>query len=127
MTKNEAIDIVHKTILGFFDVVADDSEEPMNEKDKLLLEVNKAVCNAIKDMPDDERKTGWIPVTERLPEDKQSVLVWCPQYKNIYCAYLNKEQWWIFGAFVQIVPNEVVAWMPLPKPYEGSETDAEQL
>ena len=58
MTKNEVIDIVHKTILGFLDVVADDSEEPISEKDKLLLEVNKAVCNAIKDMPDDERKTG---------------------------------------------------------------------
>ena len=61
MTKDAVIDCVHKTIYGFFDVVADDSEEPMNEKDKLLLEVNKAVCNAIKEMPDDECKTGkWI-------------------------------------------------------------------
>lgn len=50
MTKDSVIDVVHRTIYGFFDVVADDSEEPMNEKDKLLLEVNKAVCNAIKDM-----------------------------------------------------------------------------
>ena len=63
----------------------------------------------------------WIPVSERLPEDKQAVLVWCPQYRNIYCAYLEKEQWWIFGAFVQIVPNEVIAWMPLPEPYEPQE------
>lgn len=59
--KEAIIDVVHKTIYGFFDVAADDSEEPMSEKDKLLLEVNKAVCNAVKDMPDDERKTGkWI-------------------------------------------------------------------
>ena len=65
-----------------------------------------------------EQETRWIPVSEGLPEEKQAVLVLCPQYKNIYCAYLEKEQWWIFGAFVQIVPNEVVAWMPLPKPYE---------
>lgn len=48
--KEAIIDVIHKTIYGFFDVVADDSEEPMSEKDKLLLEVNKAVCNAIKDM-----------------------------------------------------------------------------
>ena len=61
MTKDAVIDVVHKTIYGFLDVVADDSEEPINEKDKLLLEVNKAICNAIKEMPDDERKTGkWI-------------------------------------------------------------------
>lgn len=61
MTKDAVIDIIHKTIYGFFDIAEDDSEEPINEKDKLLLEVNKAVCNAIKDMPDDEQKTGkWI-------------------------------------------------------------------
>lgn len=33
-------------------LVADDlSEEPINDKDELLLSVNKAVCNAIKDLP----------------------------------------------------------------------------
>lgn len=63
----------------------------------------------------------WIPVSERLPEDKYAVLVWCPERKNIYCAYREENQWWIFGAFVQIVPNEVVAWMPLPQPYESQE------
>ena len=76
--------------------------------------------NVIKDLPSvtPAPKMGmWIPVSERLPEDKQAVLVWCPQYKNIYCAYFEKEQWWIFGAFVQMVPNEVKAWMPLPEPY----------
>ena len=60
---------------------------------------------------------GWIPCSERLPDEKQTVLVWCPEYKNIYCAYLEKKKWWMFGALVQIVPNAVVAWMPLPEPY----------
>jgi hypothetical protein len=73
-----------------------------------------------------EKPNKWIPVSERLPEDKQSVLVWCPQYKNIYCAYLEKEQWWIFGAFVQMVPNAVVAWMPLPEPYKASPIGGEK-
>ena len=43
-------DIVHKTIYGFFDVCSDEEETPMTDKDKLLLEVNKAVCNNIKDL-----------------------------------------------------------------------------
>lgn len=60
MTKDNVIYVVHKTIYRFFDVVEDDSEEPINEKDKLLLEVNKAICNAIKDMPDEEHKGKWI-------------------------------------------------------------------
>ena len=67
----------------------------------------------------------WIPVSEKLPEGKRAVLVWCPQYKNIYCAYLEKEQWWIFGAFIQIVPNEVIAWMPLPPCYDPQERSEE--
>lgn len=70
----------------------------------------------------------WIPVSERLPEEKQSVLVWCPQYKNKYCAYLEKEQWWIFGAFNQRVPTEVIAWKDTdsaPAIIEADNTESE--
>ena len=88
------------------------------ETEKGLL-LDEDISIILEDLPSIQPKKGeWIPVTERLPEEKQSVLVWCPQYKNIYCAYLEKEQWWIFGAFVQIVPNEVIAWQPLPEPYK---------
>ena len=41
-------DIVHKTIYGFFDTCGDNKEVPMTDKDKLLLSVNKAICNNIK-------------------------------------------------------------------------------
>ena len=47
-------DIVHKTIYSFFDIADDNSEEPINEKDKLLLEVNKAICNNIKGVLENE-------------------------------------------------------------------------
>jgi len=42
------LDIIHKTIYQFFDVCEDDEEVPMSDKDKLLLEVNKAICNNLK-------------------------------------------------------------------------------
>lgn len=41
-------EVIHKTILEHFDIAPDDSEEPMTDKDKLLLEVNKEICNNIK-------------------------------------------------------------------------------
>lgn len=41
-------DIIHKTIYGFFDVCVDGEETPMTDKEKLLLEVNKAICTNIK-------------------------------------------------------------------------------
>ena len=48
MTIEEIINIVHKTIYQFFDVCGDNEEVPMSNKDKMLLGVNKAICNNIK-------------------------------------------------------------------------------
>ena len=45
INRQEAIDLVHKTIYSFFD---DGSEMSIN--DKLLLQVNKAICNGIKEL-----------------------------------------------------------------------------
>jgi hypothetical protein len=44
----EILDVIHKTIYQFFDICEDDKEVPMSDKDKLLLEVNKAICNNLK-------------------------------------------------------------------------------
>lgn len=44
----EILGIIHKTIYQFFDVCEDDEEVPISENDKLLLEVNKAICNNLK-------------------------------------------------------------------------------
>ena len=49
ISADTAVDIVHKTIYEFFDIADDDSEEPMNEKDKLLLKINKALSSKLKD------------------------------------------------------------------------------
>lgn len=60
---NEKIlDIIHKTIYQFFDVCGDDEEVPMSDKDKLLLEVNKAICNNLKALKEEqETQTGhWL-------------------------------------------------------------------
>jgi len=50
----EILDVIHKTIYQFFDVCGDDEEVPMSDKDKLLLEVNKAICNNLKALQQDE-------------------------------------------------------------------------
>ena len=51
ISEDAVIDLIHKTILTFFDFADDDDEDtPISEKDKLLLTVNKTICNAIKEM-----------------------------------------------------------------------------
>lgn len=66
-----------------------------------------------------EQEPRWIPVAEKLPEDSHAVLVWCPERKNIYCAYREVNQWWIFGAYFEKVTFKVIAWMPLPEAYKA--------
>lgn len=60
----------------------------------------------------------WISVKERLPEDRHSVLVYCPYNKCIYTAYYEdfNDEWYYFGCGGRIeVYYTVSHWMPLPE------------
>lgn len=60
ISRKEAIDAVHKTIYGFFDIVDDDSDEPFTKEEERFLAINKAITTRIKSLPSaqPERKTG---------------------------------------------------------------------
>ena len=51
----EILDVIHNTIYQFFDVCEDNEEAPMSDKDKLLLDVNKAICNNLKALESESR------------------------------------------------------------------------
>ena len=89
-------------------------DEYINKATQLAFDDAKNIVQEVAE----EYNSGWIPVSERLPEENYAVLVWCPERKNIYCAYLEEGQWWIFGAYFEKVKLEVIAWMPLPKPFK---------
>ena len=89
-------------------------DEYINKATQLAFDDAKNIVQEVAE----EYNSGWIPVSVRLPEENYAVLVWCPERKNIYCAYLEEGQWWIFGAYFEKVKLEVIAWMPLPKPFK---------
>ena len=74
---------------------------------------------------------GWIPVDERLPEEKKSVLVQWEKYDrhlNVTLTYLDVM--WLDDADEKVfetingVPNgKVIAWRPLPDPYRPERRD----
>lgn len=82
-----------------------------------------AIRSAIEEL--EERR--WIPVTERLPEDEVDVLIYTTD-KKINKAYRrhkswveNQMEWLVFetlGYGYIYDDDKVLAWMPLPEPYE---------
>jgi len=50
ISRQDVIREIHDTIFTFFNVCGDNEEIPMDDKDELLLSVNKAICNNVKAM-----------------------------------------------------------------------------
>lgn len=70
----------------------------------------------------------WIPVTERLPEEKREVLI-CTSDEFIYIGEYEKWTWadglgtWTESVEYRTI-SDVVAWMPLPEPWKGEEDES---
>lgn len=65
----------------------------------------------------------WIPISERLPEDKQGCIVTVQGDSKTFIdivTYYAEEH-----SFLYYEECNVLAWMPLPEPYKGEGEDAE--
>lgn len=105
--------------------------------------------NAVQVNMSQLNNNGWIPCSERLPEDKQKVLIW---YENGHCSGMSvatfkkgktkeelqtmerlcigfTDQWgnnlkpyaWDGDGPMEWDGQEVIAWQPLPAPYTERE------
>ena len=72
--------------------------------------------NAMLDMINGQPKIGgWIPCSERLPEEKGWYLVYAKNQRP-FVAYFKGKTFPLNNHY-----HEIVAWMPLPEPYEEKE------
>jgi len=78
--------------------------------------------NSIPPVNPQELKTRWIPVSEGLPKDDEIVLG-TNSSNDLFKTYTwddcGEIKWYANGCFD--VP--VIAWMPLPTPYEPQESE----
>ena len=69
----------------------------------------------------EEYKDGWIPCSERLPEECIEVLV---SIKEIDDSFYTSTSWVQAGVWVikkTPVQPTVIAWQPLPEPFKESD------
>lgn len=112
--------------------------------DKLSKRGRTEFDQVLMTLPSADAVQGWIPCSEKLPSDDEIVnITWVnhnppPYYADIaekpfvasglrYC-----DKWYWYSSVCQDLHQdfdlidkdiEVVAWMPLPKPYKGGDTE----
>lgn len=64
-----------------------------------------------------KEKTGWIPVSERLPEESKRYVV-ATKYNDVMTDFYTGE------IFLQ--GDDIIAWMPLPEPYKPQENEVSE-
>ena len=75
------------------------------------------ISNGVTFATDNNVGGKWIPVTERLPESFETVLVYDSTGKRIEAAYMTRHKEWV-GV---VIKNEITHWMPLTEPPKEGE------
>ena len=138
MTKNEVIETIRTWIQ-----TADD-EYDIEEQGRV-----SGLMDALELIKQIEPEQMWIPVSERLPEDIKPVIVtWKNTDPKSYYQYIvgkhfigtahykNGKWFWYSSVTEDLLAEygrcdseefdeaiEVIAWMPLPQPYEPQESE----
>ena len=113
----------------------------MQELEKILEEIDIKISGSMgrkreglleaRDIIRKHMNDGWIPVEERLPEEKKSVLVQWEKYDrhlNVTLTYLDvmwleDEEDVVFETINGIPNGKVIAWRPLPEPYQAERSE----
>ena len=73
---------------------------------------------------------GWIPVSERLPEEGYGVLATVNGKHNnttfidaLEIAEYDSDEGWIIEGYLDWINPDVTAWQPLPEPYKEREEE----
>ena len=69
-----------------------------------------------EDAAEKERFGKWIPCSERLPENAMNVIA---QFSSGTVTELRYVGNGIFEGIYKYSTRVIIAWMPLPEPYEG--------
>lgn len=73
------------------------------------------VNTLLNDLEQDEKENGWIPCSERLPENGTNVIA---SFSSGTVTELRYVANGIFHGIYEYSTKVIVAWRPLPEPYK---------
>lgn len=77
----------------------------------------------VENIPSADRPTGWIPCSERLPENSGCVLISIAGDIEFGAYDRQNSDWAIWRDGYWDEGKRADAWMPLPEPYKGGDSD----
>lgn len=81
-----------------------------------IRQIDVLYAKKCREVADLQKAQRWIPVEERLPEDEEMVMVTCQTKsgrRSVNRAWYGEGFWHGSGSM-----SGVIAWMPLPEPYQ---------
>jgi len=102
-----------------------DKKFPANE----VFIVDDVYEQIAEHLPSVTQKSGWIPVSERLPKAGEYVgnvekyYLVQNEYGDMLVARYTHSEYWEQIYQLKPVADEIVAWMPLPEPFEPQESE----
>ena len=102
----------------------------MDDIANLLNTIYEIQVNNIKALPSvTPQEPRWIPVSERLPKageyvgDVEKYYLVQNEYGDMLVARYTHSEYWEQVYQLKPIGDEIVAWMPLPIPYESQESE----
>jgi len=100
-----------------------------NETERHIMRATQSILYDLPSVTPSRHKGHWIPVSERLPEageyigDVARYYLVQNEYGDMLVARYTHSKYWEQIYQSKPIGDEIIAWMPLPKPYEpqGSE------
>ena len=99
--------------------------------DETWMDYYRKALKGLCKLTDKEYNSGWIPCSERMPEERGVYIVTEKVYsindrKHTGCFNLMTEQVeFSNGKWIRASFYEVIAWMPLPEPFKAETEGAE--
>ena len=120
ITNEEAITIIKNEFSEYADTLSVYAEKRKEAFDMAIKALEQTELNpSYNSVKTELEQTMWIPVSERLPEDYIHVLCQFTLGGMGEC-YLAHGAFHVVGGLVMTC-NEVIAWMPLPEPYQSND------
>ena len=96
---------------------------------EISIEQYNKMAERLTELEYKEAERRWIPVIERLPEEETYVLIskkpsplsgkeWCVTIAGRFVDGRSRKVEWRDIGFGRIYDDNVLAWMPRPKPYD---------